>query len=652
MTVADSRTQTDDPLARDESAPVTIPEKDDWMGPAARGSKTRLRNIIGATQLAGLALSAIPARPRLNAFGLGLIAPGAGHLANGRPGLAAAAGAAVPASLTAFFGNGNNALPPALWLGGAVHAGLAADEATAARSRRAATLAKAAVPAAVATLHGIEYLRDRRQGRKQHAQGTKLNQYLASVAPPLRGDDVPDVEVGPELTETELAMVRRIVDIGLQAPDDWSNYELIDQFRESAVRYTMTGYMRALQTLQYHRMPAFRGYVSEAQRRLIAKHQQPLVWRYWMWENLWGNLRIDADPVKKQNIMLTGWLGATIGGYERITGDLRFDEPGALEFVLNSRKSYSYSYTSMMEALARQFEESPFGLVACEPNWIYAICNTYGAVGAYLHSKVHGSDIGERIVPAFTRGVRDELLTPSGMMRQYMSTRTGFSGPLVPDPGIAMYVRAFAPDIADRGWALGRMAFVPREGGGFRTRVPDKMTFDPGNYSRAHASSFAILAEGMREAGDEERASGALKDLEDKYEVYVDDRGWLNIEGASGFSHGETAIAMFGGKGTWLNLMTKGMPQRWADGPLLDEVCYPEVLVARAVSPDGKSLELVLRPGTARGEQRLRLSQLTPGAVYRVEGAVDSELRADAHGRATVTADVQGRTPVTVRPQE
>jgi hypothetical protein len=88
-------------------------------------------------------------------------------------------------------------------------------------------------------------------------------------------------------------------------------------------------------------------------------------------------------PVRRQSIMITGRLGTTIGSYERITGDRELSNDGGSTFIVDSRKSYEYSFASMMEALARKFERSPFGLVASEPNWIYALCNTYGVAGTH-----------------------------------------------------------------------------------------------------------------------------------------------------------------------------------------------------------------------------------------------------------------------------
>ncbi|GAA2848412.1 hypothetical protein GCM10010472_01660 [Pseudonocardia halophobica] len=623
---------------------ILIPEREHRFGQATRAAMRRVGLSVTAGQLAGLALSLVPDRPRLNAFGAGLIAPGLGHLATGRPVGAVGAAASLPASLTAFFSTGMNVAPPLAWVGSAVHAGLRN------RTGRAVSPAVPAIAAtAIAGAYGVEALRRKALLARQQEQGAGVNQYLSTVTPPLRGTDAPEVAVAEELDDVELALVRRLVDISLQEANDWSNYELIDQFRESAVRYSMTGNMRALQALQYARMPAFRGYVSEAQRQLILKHQQPLVWKYWFWENLWGNLSLNPDPMVRQNIMLGGWLSTTIGAYERLTGDYRFNEPDSLSFVVNSRLSFSYSYETMLAVLADQFEKSPYGLVACEPNWIYTLCNTFGVAGAYLHSKIHGSDLFDRIGPGYVAGFQEEFLGPEGLTRAYMSTRTGLSGPSATGILTAAYQRPFAPNLADRAWALTKGAFETRPDGAVRLKS-GKGVFDPGNYSTNGTYGTALIAGAMREAGEEELALGALAGIQEKHDVYVNDRGWLQVEGASGMAHAEVAHSMFARKGTWLNLMSKGMPEHWRTGPLLESVPYPEVLVGRAVSNDGEDLEVVLHPGSGSGRRTVELSQLVPGRRYKAQGAVQQQFDADSSGAASVEVDVEGRTELHVVP--
>ncbi|MDF3312134.1 hypothetical protein P3H15_44995 [Rhodococcus sp. T2V] len=623
---------------------ITVPAKEHMHGPATRATMRRLGLTVAASQIAGLGLLALPNRPRLNALGAGLIGPGLGHLYAKRPIEALVAAASLPVSVSLFFATGNNVAPPLAWIGTALHASRRVE------AGRVSTAAPLVASALIAGTYAVERRRRQKVLADQIEDAKGVNTYLSSVELPLRGKNLPEVTAAEELSAAELAMARRLVDVALQDPNDWSNYELIDQFRESAVRYTMTSSLRALQAMQYSRMPAFRGYLSEGQRQLIRKHQQPLVWKYWMWENLWGNLSTNPDPLIRQNIMLGGWLATPIGAYERITGDLQFSEPGALNFVVDSRRSYAYSFTSMLEALADQFETSPFGLVACEPNWVYTLCNTFGATGAYLHSKVHGSDLWDRIGPRYLQGFETEFVTPTGVNRNYLSVRTGFSGPLAAGSIDSLYQRAFAPHLADRAWALTRGAFYQDKDDRWRMMFSEKGSFDAGNYARTAAYGVGLLGGAMREAGDEHLAKAAFETLQENYEVYIDDRGWLTVDGVSSFAHGELGHAMMLRKANWLNLMTKGMPDHWRNGPLLEAVPYPDVMVGRAVSNDGKGLEMVLHPGGAGGRFEVDLGQLVPGSSYKVVGAADAAITAREDGTARLAVDVRGRTEIHVVP--
>ena len=82
-------------------------------------------------------------------------------------------------------------------------------------------------------------------------------------------------------------------------------------------------------------------------------------------------------------------------------------------------------------------------------------------------------------------------------------------------------------------------------------------------------------------------------------------------------------------------------------GPLLADVMFPDVLVAKAYSHDSKSLDLVLYPGKSAGTFRLGFERLTPGSKYAIG---NSQLTADDSGCASVNVRIDGRTPFVLRP--
>jgi hypothetical protein len=101
--------------------------------------------------------------------------------------------------------------------------------------------------------------------------------------------------------------------------------------------------------------------------------------------------------------------------------------------------------------------------------------------------------------------------------------------------------------------------------------------------------------------------------------------------------------------GDFRRAVTEGPAESALRGPLLTEVRYPEVLVARAFSR-GDDLELVLHPGGTPGPQRLGLERLKPGASYRVRGAGETRFVADASGRARFDVPLVGRTALEIAP--
>ena len=82
---------------------------------------------------------------------------------------------------------------------------------------------------------------------------------------------------------------------------------------------------------------------------------------------------------------------------------------------------------------------------------------------------------------------------------------------------------------------------------------------------------------------------------------------------------------------------------------MIDDVPYPDVLVARAVQAQG-GLDAVLYPGASGGRHRLGLSGLDPGATYACEGTEERSLVASCHGSAVVTVALTDRTAIRVRP--
>jgi hypothetical protein len=89
-------------------------------------------------------------------------------------------------------------------------------------------------------------------------------------------------------------------------------------------------------------------------------------------------------------------------------------------------------------------------------------------------------------------------------------------------------------------------------------------------------------------------------------------------------------------------------------GPVLSATAWDDVLVTEAVSDDGVTLRLSVRPWGGRVERaELVFAQLRPGVTYVIDGAgAPIEMRADDQGLATAELDLAGPLRLTVRAAE
>ncbi len=86
---------------------------------------------------------------------------------------------------------------------------------------------------------------------------------------------------------------------------------------------------------------------------------------------------------------------------------------------------------------------------------------------------------------------------------------------------------------------------------------------------------------------------------------------------------------------------------------MLDDVDHRKLWVAKTISPDGKSLNLVVKNAVDRfaGLHTLSLARLKRPGSYEI---CETGLRftADDEGRASATVRVNGRTKLTIVPVE
>jgi hypothetical protein len=620
-----------------------IPESRHPNGPVTR--RRLRRTFLGLACV--WAIGAIPllvgASAEWKAFGLGLILPGGGFVYTSDPVFAALSLVAFVLSLFVLWAIAPVLLPPIVVLGTAWLSTLRTDTGL-------WDWAQAGVPAALAALLAVGVAGQQIMFRRRRRRGRALNERLRNVTFPVsRAPSSPPVaESSPE----DLAALRYALDLGLQPLDSWDGFIIMDQFREAALRYQLSFLQYAAAMSQYTRTPAFTGYLAEAQRNAIEKMLDPRVWSYWRWENLWGNLRWDPDPVKHDNVMYSGYWGLMLSLHESVNGDRRYAEPGALTLRKGEREVHRYDSRSLAKAVRDNLLGSPFCLFACEPTWVYSTCSAIGLNAAIADSRLNGDDADD-VIARFREGFEREFVRADGRLMAARNGRFGFPMPGVAtasDAALVPWLNPGLPDVAQRIWWTMREAIIdvdaaePLRALGVFDRV------DAGNY-RLGASTYARMPVlfAAREMGDAAAADAIQRSVDATTQI-EEEGGVRRYGGLSVWGNLYHTLARFARRDAMRDMITSDIPEAWATGPRLAGAAYPDVLVARAVT-DGRALDLVLRPGAGPVRTTLALERLTPGATYTVEGGASRQIVADARGNAAITdVDLGDRLELRVRP--
>jgi len=610
--------------------PAALPPYTRVFGPVTTRRVRRLTILYLALAGAGFALAGLSRDAHLQAFGLGLILPGGGFLAHadltttmGSRHLAVALAAAglFIAALTLWFATGNILAPPAAWFGAALVAGaMPAGMAHPGNIRAVLALVGTAAVALVAAT-SLRFMWARRCRVRDNA-------YLAKA----RYDITEDEQRAPEMSPEHLQRLRFALDRALQPADRFGGFEWLDPFQTAAIRYQINVLAYAIALTQARFTPAFSGYMHQAQVNLLDKQAQKPVWAYWKLENLWGNLSFDGNPVGTENIMFTGFVGLQMT-LLRVNGVDEF--AAAPRFHLNER--WAFSEADFIDRLEDETRRSAFTLFACEPNWIYPLCNTIGASAIRMHAPSRWADLA----PRFRAALDAEFLDAFGRFVPCRSAKTGLALPAIggamPLAMPCFFLNAVAPDIAARQWLLLRRRLLD-ERGTLRRRA--FWPIDTGNYRFTRASAYAATALAAAELGDRQVFDACLTALDDDCPS-IAAGGVIHRPKASVWAHGVELMALAGARDGFRKLTGRPAETR----PRLDGLPYPEILVAAAHSTS-EGLDAVLH---GRGRFRARLTGLEGGRVYRFEGAAAGDLRAHAQGEIAFDINLNGRTVLKVR---
>jgi hypothetical protein len=611
-----------------------IPARTRPHGPLTARRLRRFYAFLAIEFLLGITPLVLGWSAAWKAFGLGMIFPGAGFLyAGGVLGVVFAALSLAIFAVVMFlwWARGPILAPPAVVLVTALLSAAWIGEGG------AVTVLGYAIPVAVAGLHLYLLLRRRARFAEQQARGAEINTLLAKAQPMLV--DAP-VEAAGEMPDSQVTEFRRMLDLALQPVDSWTGFTTDDTWQDGALRYQICTMSWNLAFGQYTQLPAFHGYLNTAQENLIRKHVDRKTWNYWFWESLWGNFKYEKNPVATDNIMLSGFLGVSLGLFETASGTSPFAGPGSLTYRWDEKTAFPYSHETLLHEVVKNYRRYDLGWFPCEPKWIYSMCNLVGHTGLALHDARHGTNLVGQIGDRFEKTMEEEMMMADGRIKVCTSSPFGFQVPslsgLFGETWGMRFLTPHAPEQAERLWQVLRHEFIGVKPDGhldFKLLPLGWDTRKPANFSSAQWPDIYPLMMTLwsaLEMGDEEIIAATRKTMDDRYGAgMADSQTWTR-------------------RNTVRDMVNKGLPEAWRKGPLLAEANYAEAIVTRAVS-DGMALDLVLRTAGEPCRTKLGFTRLTPGASYRVVQTGET-VTASAEGAAALDFALDKRSELRLVP--
>lgn len=630
---------------------LLLPERPHRFGPVSRRLLLRLVVVLGLVQVIGAVLVFAVGGARATAAGLSLVLPGGGLLYDAAPVLFVLTGVLMVVALVLWWGLSAHAAIPLVWLGSVAAAAWLAD------GPRwwvdDGTQWGWAVPVVYAlavALVGAMVWKVERRFRRKRALIPEVNEYL-------RGASLPDrITTARELDDMDAELLRWCYDFAGQPDDGLTGLDWGEQFHGGTqLRYQLNSLAWAMSLYAANYLPNAPRQIERALRRVVSKHTDLRVWRYWRTLNLLGNFDPNPDPIRRDNIMFSAFLGDVINSYEAATGSTCFDEPGSLTFVWRDGRTFEYDHHSIVAAVRGNYDRSKLGFFPCEPGWSFTVCNVMGAQALHGHDTAHGSAEWDAVRDAWRRTLDEEYLTPDGSYAHIRSNHVGLSWDTGEVPGGHYFANGthrfvdILPAHARRAKALDLRGVRPKMAALSSMVVDGRLPLDlPAEHERHRSRTSTLLPwikviGAARMVGDERLVEAAIATSADRC--------------ATGRRWPERPVDVGGaGLGSYM-LLRWSLPldlaalnmrgYRPPQGPVLTDAPWDDVLVTMARSDDGVGLELAIRPLDGepaeavlsvtglRGGERYELRGIGPGGVAVAE--LLAELVADGEGRASVT---------------
>jgi hypothetical protein len=453
----------------------------------------------------------------------------------------------------------------------------------------------------------------------------------------------------PELTDKEIGHIRHMIRLSRQLPGDWSGMGSdMWSVAERTVQFQLSYMATALGLVQHSYTPAYREAYQPAMDALIQKMTLPDVWELWLNSSRAGTFRsktgvIQAgwvDPVRKYNIMLKGYLLQAGAMYDMLYQDGRYDRPDAFTFRhipatwANGPQTFRYSLTDVAKIVHKEYADSDYAGVQCEPNVVFPQCNQPPILGLINYDQGHGTRYAADIMPKFKAqwdkiGYTDSKTGQNiGYLRVSTGAKVGLTGP-VGDGWSNSWMNVWNPDLVREIYPkLRRQYYADFLSGAYARNLPPYGNRDMVGLS---FGQYIFMA---AEVGDAEAREKMLAYADRNFNPV-----WENGEYYYRRSHDYAPDAAGNSRGVdnWtsnalipLARLDKGDAFRklyaspWTAAtlqqPYISGVDYRTTNVSRAwYDPAKRALVVTLKPGPVKTKAtRFTVNQLKPGVDYVV----------------------------------
>ncbi|CAK1360493.1 unnamed protein product [Cercospora beticola] len=184
-----------------------------------------------------------------------------------------------------------------------------------------------------------------------------------------------------------------------------------------AYRYQLATMAYAAGVAHFHRLPALRSAFKCLIEQLIHKMLRRDVWSYWYLTSQSGKF-VDpdivemrkpwADPNKEENIMYSGHLLLMVSLHAMLFDDDKYDQPEALTFDWDpifwgfGPEMFTYTRSSLQEAILTEMERHQWKGVCCEPNSIFIVCNQFPIIAMRYNDVRAGTNVVDKVLKNYT----------------------------------------------------------------------------------------------------------------------------------------------------------------------------------------------------------------------------------------------------------